>query len=181
MKRIKMLSQFFEITCFLVLLGLPLLTALAWWQAPESINFLAHIFEYHVIPKGYHVNHLLSTKERLLGFVVSAVPMMINMLMIACLMKLFARFKKGEVFSNYNVILISRAAVLMFISEVLQPFYQVAVGFVVMINNPAHERYVQITFKQENVEIILIALVILLGSWIMKEAYALSEEQRLTV
>lgn len=55
------------------------------------------------------------------------------------------------------------------------------VGIVLTMHNPTGQRIAQITFSHYNLSILLIALMIILVSWIMHEGYQLSDEQKFTI
>ncbi len=71
------------------------------------------------------------------------------------------------------------------VSDVVLPFatalYQALIGFMLTWRNPPGHRFVSITLDQTNIGIILVALMVILISWIMLEGCKIREEQQLTV
>jgi len=54
-------------------------------------------------------------------------------------------------------------------------------GFILTWRNPPGHRFASITLIQTNIGVILVALMVILISWIMLEGCKIREEQQLTV
>ena len=67
------------------------------------------------------------------------------------------------------------------VTQVIDPIYQGIMGFVLTWHNPPGHRFSAISLDQTNIGVILIALIVILISWIMSEGCKLREEQQLTV
>lgn len=195
MERIKNVSLFFRIIFQIIFIALPILLIVSWIDAPNELVVLAGFVKLNAIPATYSgmhmypaqvvpekaILHSLSMSEKILGCLVSAIPMMVKMLILYFLIKLFKLYEKGEIFSLNHVRYIRNIGYALLISQLFEPFYQFAMGIILTIHNPPHHRYAAITLDQTNMGILLTALLVILISWIMAEGYKLREEQQLTI
>lgn len=185
MNKIKRVSVFFKWVFIVLLIALPLIQFVGWIYAPESFRVLLGFVKISVIPQPYTrpdaILHTLSMTEKMLGFIVSMVPVAIQMLTLVYLIKLFELYKLGEIFSLKNVKYIRNIGYTLLVGELIEPFYQFVMGLVLTLNNPHGHRFAAITLDQTNVGIVLMALLVILISWIMAEGYQLREDQQLTI
>lgn len=180
MNKIKRVSRFFRIIFQLLLIALPIAVAVGWMNAPEGWFYF---LKFDVIPREYssHIFHQLTASEKLLGFIVSTIPMMVHLFILYTLVKLFRLFEQGIIFSLENVNRIRNIGYALLIGEIINPFYQIAMGFVLTLHNPPGKGFIGVTFAQNEIGTLLTAFLIILISWIMTEGCKLSDEQQLTV
>ena len=107
--------------------------------------------------------------------------MLIELYILYSLIKLFGLYSKGEIFSVNNVRYIRNIGYALLFTQIVNPLYQVLMGAVLTLHNPPGHRFLSITLDQTNLGIILIALIVILISWIMAEGCKLREEQQLTI
>lgn len=195
MNKIKNVSIFFKIVFQIVLIALPILLAIGWIFAPESLVMFAGIIKLNVIPEAYNgmhaydlqgasekaILHTLTIEEKGLGFVISLIPTVIKMFIIYMLIKLFALYEKGEIFSLSHVKYIRNIGYTLLVGQFIEPVYQFVMGLVLTWNNPLHHRFAAITLDQTNIGIVFIALLVILISWITAEGSKLHDEQQLTI
>jgi len=195
MNRIKNVSLFFRVIFQIIFIVLPVLLIVSWIYAPNELVFLASFAKLNAIPATYSgmhmytaqglpekaILHTLSVSEKSLGCLVSAIPMLVKMFIVYSLIKLFKLYEKGEIFSITHVRYIRNIGYALLTGQLIEPFYQFVMGFILTINNPPHHRYAAITLDQTNIGILLTALLVILISWIMAEACQLREEQQLTI
>jgi len=176
-------SLFFRIIFQIIFISLPILLIISWIVAPNELAFLIHIFKFQAIPENYitAILHPLSLSEKMLGCFISAIPMAIQMIIFYYLIKLFKLYEVGKIFSLRHVSYICNIGYALLVGQLIQPFYQFIMGFILTLNNPPHHRFASISFTQNNLAILLTALLIILISWIMAEGYQLQEEQQLTI
>lgn len=162
----------------------PIVLILGWISAPASFTLLNGSVGMNVIPVSYSdkILHVLSAKEKLLGVLVSIIPLYIELLVLYFLIRLFRLYEKGEIFSLSNVRYIRKIAYTLLLGELLaNPVYEFLMGLVLTLQNPPGHRMASITFNQTNFGILLIALFTILISWVMAEGCKLREEQQLTI
>lgn len=181
MNRIERVSLGFNLLFKGLFIALPILHLIGWTIAPQDLHFTNHIFQFNVIPKAYHVLHPLSLLERSCGFVVGLLPLSIDLLFLYYLIRLFTNFQNTEVFSTNNVDYIRKAGLVLLFGQLVNPIYQVLIGVVVTLGNPPGHRMAAITLDQTNIGVVLLAMLIILISWLVAEGYKLRQEQQLTI
>ncbi len=197
MSKIQRVSKFFRVFFQLLFVLLPFFLIYGWTHIPEAstlmggvgyrndfeVSLMSGIVQMDVIPRAYKnlILHPLSFSEKLWGFVASVVPLIVNLFIVYSLIKLFRLYERSEIFSLNNVKYMRHIGYGLLLGQIIQPFYQVVMGFILTMNNPPGHRMATITLDQTNVGILLTALLVILISWIMTEGCKLREEQQLTV
>lgn len=183
MNRITRISLFFRVFFQIFLIAAPLLFIYTWINAPEHVVLANGFIQMDSIPKNYSkaILHTLSSSEKMLGFAVSSIPMLIELFIVYSLAKLFALFEKQEVFSLNNVRYIRNIGYALLLDQLISPFYQFAMGIVITMENPHGHRFASITLDQTNIGVLLTALMVILISWIVAEGYKLRVEQELII
>jgi len=202
MDKIKRVSLFFRIIFQIIFVVLPISLVITWLYAPDDLALTSFI-KLNAIPASYSglhtyttpgihtytnqgvlkkaILHTLSTNEKVLGCLVSAIPMAIEMCILYFLIKLFKLYESEEIFSLNHVRYISNIGYALLIDQLIEPFYQFIMGLILTMHNPPHHRYAAIVLGQTNIGILLTALLVILISWIMAEGCKLREEQQLTI
>lgn len=181
MNKIQRVSMFFRVLFQVLFVTLPVLELIGWTTAPEPLSFFAHIVEFSVIPNSYPILHTLSNTERMMGFMLDLTTVSIELVTLYFLIKLFRLYEAGEIFSLNNVRYIRNIGYALLAGQLFSPVHQLLMGLVLTLNNPHGHRFIAVTFKQNNVGILLMSLLVILVSWIMAEGCRLREEQLLTV
>jgi hypothetical protein len=189
MNRIKYVSLFFRILFQILFVTLPVISIIFWVNAPEPITLLNGMISLNFIPASYtatadhttKILHTLNSSEKIFGFCVSAIPMLIELSIVYSLIKLFKLYEGGEFFSINNVRYIRNAGYALLLGQLINPLYEGLIGIVLTWYNPVGHRFFAITFDQTNIGMVLTALLIILISWIMAEACKLREDQQLTI
>src|SRR3990167_8519691 len=83
------------------------------------------------------------------------------------LFQLFGLYKQAEIFSLKNVNYIKKIGYTLLIGQLLDPFYQALMT--VNLTWSIHPKILAIGFSGTNIGIILMALLVILISWIMAE------------
>lgn len=183
MDKIERISLFFRIVFQVLFVALPILLIITWVQSSGTLVMLCGIIKLNYIPVAYSQSmlHTLSSSEKLIALGVSGLPMVVQLYILFSLIRLFKLYEGREIFSINNVRYIRNIGYALLITQVLDPIYQGAMGFVLTIRNPPGHRFVSISLDQTNIAVVLIALIVILISWIMGEGCKLREEQQLTV
>jgi hypothetical protein len=183
MNRIKRVSLFFRVIFQILFIALPVMLIIAWATSPESLVVLGGVINMSFIPHPYvgNIFHALSPADRLLGFSVSAIPMLIELYILYALIKLFNLYSKGEIFSINNVRYIRNIGYALLITQIINPLYEGLMGIVLTWHNPHGHRFASVTLDQTNLGIIFVAVMVILISWIMAEGCKLRDEQQLTI
>jgi len=183
MDRIKRVSLFFRAVFQILFIALPVILAIAWITSPESLVIMGGVINMSFIPRPYvnNILHILTPADRLLGFGISSIPMLIELYILYSLIKLFGLYSKGEIFSVNNVRHIRNIGYALLVTQVVNPLYEGLMGVALTWHNPHGHRFASVTLDQTNLGIIFVALIVILISWIMAEGCKLREEQQLTI
>jgi hypothetical protein len=184
MRKIQCVSQLFSWLFQITFIAMPVLLVFYWIYAPAPIsNMAAHYgFVINYIPHGLKVLSPLSTSTKTLGFIISLIPLVFHLAVLYLLIALFRRFKEGDIFSQKNALAIKHCAYILLIGQLVgSTIYQALLSVVLTWHNPPGQRVMSISFTGTNFGVVLIALLIVLISWIMLEAYKIKEEQAYTI
>lgn len=183
MNKIKRISLFFRVLFQILFVALPVFLIMAWVESSGTLVIIGGVINLNYIPATYSHNilHTLSGTEKLLALGLSSIPMLIQLYILYSLIGLFKLYEKGEIFSINNVHAIRNIGYALLITQIVDPLYQGAMGFVLTRYNPSGHRFAAITLDQTNIGVVLIALLVILISWIMAEGCTLREEQQFTV
>ena len=183
MNKIQKVSKFFKWVFQIILIAMPILLIIFWIGAPSPVSTTAANYGFAIsyIPKGIKILHTLSCSTKFLGFIISLIPLTINLVVLCFLINLFRSYEKCEIFSYKNVCYIKYIGYTLFIGQLLSPIYQALLSAALTWHNPHGERYVNISLSGTNIGILLAALMIILISWIMAEGYKLKEDQSYTI
>lgn len=183
MNRIKHVSLFFRTVFQILFITLPIILVIAWVTSPESLVIMDGFINMSFIPRPYinNILHSLTPMDRLLGFGISSMPMLVELYILYSLIKLFGLYSKGEIFSVNNVKHIRNIGYALLITQVINPIYEGLMGVALTWHNPHGHRFAAFTLDQTNFGIILVGLIVILISWIMAEGCRLREEQQLTI
>lgn len=204
MNKIKNVSLFFSLVFQAVFIALPIVFLITWIYAPQELVLLHGMIKMSAIPASYSgmhtyvpegahffkvpssiteqaLLHTLSTGEKILACLVSAIPLAIQLFVLYALIKLFKLYEQGDIFSIQHVKYLRYIGYGLLIGQLIEPVYQFVMGLVLTMNNPPHHHYAAITLSHTNLGILLTSLLVILISWIMAEGCKLREEQQLTV
>lgn len=173
MEKIKRVSYFFKVSFLALFVIIPTIEIVGWLTSFSSL----------VIPLNYRAlaPQVLSMHTKIEAIFVSFLPVTIELFTLYFLIQLFKLYEKGEIFSARNVSYIRKIAYALLAYQLAQPFYQFMLGVVLTWQNGPGHRVAQVTFGSTNIGVILLALLVLLVSWIMAEGCKLREEQQLTI
>ncbi|KTD19235.1 DUF2975 domain-containing protein [Legionella jordanis] len=171
-----LLALFFRLLCFLI----PLATTYLLFfnlQAMLSWGFFDHI----ISPGKVQHPEQFSTAHRFILLGISSLPMSISVFICHKLSQLFKRFEQGELFEEAHVKLVKQIGLCMISSELIQLIYQPLITAALTFSNGPGERIASITLGKANGTTIITALILLVVSWIIKEAQQLKVESQLTI
>ena len=170
------LSLLFRTLCWALPLGTAYLIlfhleAMLHWGAWHSI-FSGTLIEN---PSQFSLTH------RFIILTIELVPISITVLICHLLAKLFLLYEQGALFEEENIKLIKYISIYMILGEFIQLIYQPLITAALTFNNPAGKRMMSITLGSTNVSTLITAFIILLASWIVKEAHQLKTDSQLTI
>lgn len=180
MHNIKTVSFYFRVLFQILFVVLPIITLLLWLKAPAPFEPGMGIL-MRVIPESIQVLHPLNVSTKIFGFLITMIPTLVFEFILYFLIKLFRLYERGEIFTSNNVRYIKYTGYALLIGQLLNPVYQALLTAILTLQNPPGQRIMSISISGTDVGIILVALLIILISWIMAEGCRLQEEQEYTV
>lgn|SRR3990167_8408505 len=182
MQKIQQVSKFFRWLFQIMCIALPVLLVIFWVNAPSPIELVRHAFVINYIPESIKIFHTLSDRERFFGFLISLMPLAVNLFILYFLIQLFKLYEKCEIFSLKNVQYIKYIGYTLLIGQfIINPVYEAILSAMLTWHNPQGERMAMISFTGTNLGIVLTALLIILISWIMAEGYKINEDRKYTI
>lgn len=188
MNKIQKLSRFFKIFLQLAMVGTILTPIYIWLTMPlhitndlisNGMTKLAGFVQFKpFIKETQQIFYPFTLPHKLLGLLVDTIPTAINIMVLFYLYKAFSNFEQNLIFAVANVNLIRKAAIWLLIGQALVPLYSALMSFCMTIFNPPHHRLIAISIHSNNISVILLALAILLISWVMLEAVKLRDENQ---
>ncbi|MCW8418681.1 DUF2975 domain-containing protein [Fluoribacter dumoffii] len=181
MKKIQITSHILHILFKTLCWFLPLTTA---YIILFKMEFLLHIGFWSSIFSTTHIvtpSHHYSLAHRLVILVIQCMPLSITLMIFKKLAQLFYLYEKGNLFEEENIRLIKGVSIYMILGELIQLIYQPLITAALTFNNPVGERLASITLGTTNVSTLITAFIILVASWILKEANQLKTESQLTI
>lgn len=177
MKKIQCVSLFFKLFFQITFVCLIVAQIVGWLYAPMGSRF------FNVIPLAYQhfVMNTFDINTRVAGFFLSGIPLGIKLIVLYFLIKLFRLYEQHEFFSIKNVLYIRNAGYALLLLEVIKPFTDFFLGFILTSGNPPGFRVATMTISDANVGVILTSMMIILSSWIVSEGCKLKDEQQLII
>lgn len=115
----------------------------------------------------------------LAGLAVNMVPIFLSLFVLKTL---FRNYQIGEIFTKNNANQYRKLGLLFFIyALVAEPISNLLTILAVTLTNPPGHRYIQLALGTPNLEALFCGILVLVISWIMREATKMHDEQSLTV
>lgn len=181
MNKIKIVSLLLRLLLQTLVVAIPIILIVAWVQAPKTLALFHHIITMQAVPGDWPILSPLSADTKVYGFLVSLIPAGVVLCTLYFLIKLFRAFEKGEIFSISNTKTIRNIGYTILTGQILHPFYDALMSFVLTWHNPPGHRIISISESGTNIGLLLVAALIILISWVMLEAYKLHHDQQLTI
>lgn len=122
-----------------------------------------------------------SFAHRLIILAIQLLPLSITVMIFRNLSKLFSLYAQGHLFEEDNIKLIKGISIYMILGELIQLIYQPLITASLSFSNPVGQRFASITMGTTNLGTLMTAVIILVASWIIKEASQLKSDSQLTI
>lgn len=177
MTKLQYISRLLRILFQLGFLIIPIIHIIAWVFGPEiMLGGERAGISLFAFPRDISLTHALTIHTRIAGFLIGLLPTIVEMYLCYFLIKLFRCYESNEIFS-LNVARYTRnIGIILLIQIVAEIIYLILIHLLLATTNN-----ISINFSSVNFGSILLALFIILNSWIMIEGYKLREEQQLTI
>lgn len=180
MNNIKQISHFFRLLFQAAFVFIPLFQLYYWLNAPYPFGQNSFIVT-EIIPSYLNIPPIFSAQTKFFGFLISCIPNGISMLVLYFLIRLFKLYEKAEIFSLQNVDYMKNIGYLLLASELCSPIYQALMSYTLTLHNPPGSRQIYFNFGMGDLQFTIIAIIIILVSWIMAEGCKLREEHDFTI
>ncbi|EAR56813.1 hypothetical protein SKA34_05015 [Photobacterium sp. SKA34] len=123
----------------------------------------------------------LTLTTRLIATLTSLIYCSIIMYALTKLIRLFRNYENNNIFTLENATIYQKLGYSIFYWVGGSVFYQAIMTLVLSFNNPPGQRMIAFSFVGVDFITIIMGLIVLIISWVMKEAYILADEQHLTI
>lgn len=160
------------------------------WVPPFLVSYFILFHFNYMLSMGYWRDVVLTSEilgdhfsflHRFIILLIQFLPLSIGILIYNKLAKLFQLYEQGILFETENIILIRDISIFLIIGELIGLIYEPLICLALSYNNPIGKRFWTITFSSTNVSTLVTAFIILVASWIVKEAHQLKADAELTV
>lgn len=165
---------FFQVT-FIVLVAAQILG----WIFADS-NSAGY---FSVIPALYQgkIFSPLTFNARVAGFCVTTIPLMFELMVLYFLIKLFSLYRQLSIFTPNNVRYLRNIGYSLLLLQIAKLLSDFILGFILTSGNPLGMRVAIMQMTENNIAIILVALMVILISWIMAEGVRLQADHEFTI
>lgn len=175
-ERITRLSRTIRYVSYVLIAALPLFFIYFWL----NVNTMPQSFIQH-LPAHNSIHFPLPAQGRLLGFIVSLIPLAVHILMFSTIIKLFTLYEKSVVFALENVRLYRRLGILFVVQCFSSVVYNTLLTGALTLSNPPGQRMLSVSIGTKELSDLLTGAVIILISMVMEEAHKLKTESDLTI
>lgn len=178
MQNLEKISKFykniFRIVFVLIVISVPTFWAFAQNEYIPNVTDTAQ----HYIDQ---MSQPIALDTRIIGLLVSLIPVSVILYIIALLIKLFTCYEKLEVFSSRVVLIYKRLGwglVYYFFAQII---FEPLISLTLSCHNPVGERFVSVSIGTNEILALLCGGVIITISKVMQKAHELAEENDLTI
>lgn len=172
---LKELRHIAAVMCFVVAIGGALAEfILAWvWISPTYVeSFVVPHLELSAVPV------TLTGNTRLLGFLVSMIPLSVLFYALHQAYELFDGFRLGRIFTDDAPIRLRRIGLCMIALAILRPITGTLLGLVLTASNPAGQKVLALGISVDDYMIALFGGLILAIAHVMLEAARMADDHR---
>lgn len=173
--RIQRVSGTFQTIFTVLFFSVPIVNLLYW----TLFNHLPVGLTEQLLPVS--INRQLSVATLAIALIVSFIPIFVALFGIVNLKKLFALYEKEIIFSNQNAVYILRFGYSLIALVVANIVFIALISIILTFNDPSGNRMVVFQLEAQNFAMLIIGAVVVLISWVMKEATILKDEQKYIV
>lgn len=185
MDRIKVICFFLRYLFTLTLFLLPAYTIYYWATSgyPFGYQSPVTVFPWPETASALPIlDPHLPIKIRLAGLMVSMIPILIDMSILYLLTRLFRLYQSHQIFSITSVRYTRRIGWMMLLYQLVEPIYVFLMMAVFTYHYPSGHYHAFVPlFNIPKLTAIVIAMLIILISWIMEEGHKIYEENSYTV
>ena len=179
MKKIQQTSHILYLFFKLLTWSLPIImTYLIFFKIDAMLYY--GMFE-EIIPTSKIHSMDYSLIHRAVIFIIQLLPLSMTIAICHKLAKLFHLYEQGLLFEIENIKIIKQISIFMIIGELVQLIYQPLMTAALSFINPAGQRFASLSLGSTNASTLITAFIILIASWIVKEANQIKNDAQLTI
>jgi uncharacterized membrane protein YidH (DUF202 family) len=168
--RIRRVSTLLKLACDAYLLLAPLLLAAIWLNFEQLGPQWQTLAQLPIQPQ------YVGLINKLLGALITAIPLVLLMYGVWRLRKLFEQFRQGKLFSESGADHLHAFAWTLLITMLMAPVVSALLSLVLTMNNPPGEKALVITLGSNDFGQLFIAGALFAITWTLREGYRLSQE-----
>lgn len=168
--RIRRVSAVLSLACSAYLLLAPLMLLVVWFNFEQLGPEWETLAQLPIQPQ------YVGWWNKLLGGLITAVPLVLMMVGVWHLRRLFEQFRQGHLFSADGADHLHVFAKMLLVTVLLAPFVSVLLGVVLTMSNPPGERAIVVSFGSNDLGQLFIAGALFAITWTLREGYRLSQE-----
>ena len=156
------------ITVYLVLFNLEVALNIGIWAGMISPDQIQNVSTFSFV-------------HRLTLLVIELLPLSVTIYILHKLSNLFHLYEQGYLFEEENIKLIKHIGIGMVAGQFIHVFYQPMMTTAFTFNNAAGDRFASLSIGTTNMSTLITGFIIIVASWIVKEAQQLKSEVQLTI
>ena len=118
-------------------------------------------------------------KIRVLGFMISLLPLSVLLYISTLLIQLFKNYEQTAFFTLGNAKLIRKLGFSLYLWAASNIIFKTLLSLVLTMNNPPHAKLLSINITGMDIQSIVIGSIVILLSWVMIEAQKIAEDNAL--
>ncbi|MCH9743542.1 MAG: DUF2975 domain-containing protein [Gammaproteobacteria bacterium] len=183
MNKIQRISRYFKWLFQLIFIAMLFFYLWYWtnfiifnaWPLQTTLHYFHSMTWLSAIP------YSLDMETRLLCSLASLIPLIVNLIIVYLLIRLFALYQQGKIFTLKNVSTIRRIGYMILIGQAANIIYQILFSIVITWKNGPGHRTAGFELSSTNVGMIVTACLVILISWVMAEGCRLQEDSEYTI
>lgn len=177
LQKIRKFSTRIYIVLSILLVAAPMYYVLYWALINHLPDRLISVNTPHLPLSQHH----LTVKLQLTGFAVSLLPLSALVYGLTNMRKIFSYYKEGLIFSIEHARYFKNSANALLAWVVCSILYKSAKSVIFSLGNPPGSRVLEIQFTNAEFIPLMIGVIVYVIAWVMDEARAAEEENRLTI
>ena len=122
---------------------------------------------------------MLTPDVRLLGVVISLLPLAVILYIARLLITLFKNYEQSNILTLANARLIRKLGFSLYLCAASNIIFKTLLSLILTFNNPPHSKLLTVSISGADIQSVVIGSIIILLSWVMIEAQKISEDSAL--
>ena len=181
MERICRISKILRIIFISAVIAIPLGQAFMWISLPATDGPGLNCAYHFMTSANLDPSTPVPASIRLLGFMITMLTGCLHMAAFFTLFLLFGLYTRAEIFTAQAVGHIRRIGYILLAVQAVGPLRDALLSYVLPMHNPIGQRTISVGFSSTDLNAIIIAVLVIVVSWIMNEGRKIKEEEALVI